>query len=54
MDMYALLYLKGITNKILLYSTWDSAQCYLEAWMGGSLGENGDMYLYGRVPLLST
>ena len=26
MDMYTLLYLKEITNKDLLYSTWDSAQ----------------------------
>ena len=32
MDMYTLLYLKRITNKDLLYSTWNSAQCYA-AWM---------------------
>ena len=31
MDMYTLLYLKWITNKDLLYSTWDSAQCYVAA-----------------------
>ena len=31
---------KGITNKDLLYSTWNSAQCYAVAWMGGeSAGE---------------
>ena len=30
-----MLYLKWIVNKDLLYSTWDSAQCYLAAWMGG-------------------
>ena len=33
-DMYTLLYLKWITNKDLLYSTWDSAQCYVAARMG--------------------
>ena len=38
MDMYALLYLKWITNKDLLCSTRNSAQCYLEAWVGGGLG----------------
>ena len=32
--MYMLLYLKWITNKNLLYSTWNSAQCYVPAWMG--------------------
>ena len=36
--MYTLLYLKWITNKNLLYSTWNSAQCYVLAWMGGALG----------------
>ena len=35
MDMYTLLYLKWITNKNLLYSTENSAQCYVAAWMGG-------------------
>ena len=34
MDTYTLLYLKWITNKDLLYSTWNSAQCYVVAWMG--------------------
>ena len=29
MDMYTLLYLKWIFNKDLLYSTWNSAQCYV-------------------------
>ena len=28
MDMYPMLYFKWITNKNLLYSTWNSAQCY--------------------------
>ena len=38
MDMYTLLYLKWITNKDLLYSTGNSAQCYVSAWMGGKFG----------------
>ena len=31
--MYTELYLKWITNKDLLYSIWNSAQCYVAAWM---------------------
>ena len=31
MDMYTLLYLKWVTNKVLLYSTGKSAQCYVAA-----------------------
>ena len=46
-DMYTLLYLKWITNKDLLYSTGNSAQCYVPAWMGEELGENGYMHMYG-------
>ena len=46
-DVYTLLYLKWITNKDLLYSTGNSAQCYVAAWMGGGLGENGYVYMYG-------
>ena len=38
MVMYTLLYLKWITNKALLYSTGNSAQCYVASWMGGELG----------------
>ena len=34
MDMYTFLYLKWITNKNLLYSTCNSTQCYVPAWMG--------------------
>ena len=45
--MYTLLYLKWITNKDLLYSTWNSVQCYVPAWMGWGLGKNGYMYMYG-------
>ena len=47
MDMYAMVYLKWITSKDLLYSTWNSAQCYVAAWMKVRLGENGYMYMYG-------
>ena len=36
--MYTRLYLKWITNTDLLYSTWNSAQCYVPAWMGGRFG----------------
>ena len=38
--MYTLLYFKWITNKDLLYSTGNSAQCYVAIWMGGESGEN--------------
>ena len=41
MDMNTLLYLKRITNKDLLYSTWNSAQHYAAVLPDGSLGENG-------------
>ena len=33
MDMYILLSLKCITNKDLLHNIWNSAQCYVAAWM---------------------
>ena len=32
-DMYTLLYFKRITNKDLLCSTGNPAQCYVAAWM---------------------
>ena len=38
MHMYTLLYLKWITNKDLLCSTGNSAECYVAAWMGGEFG----------------
>ena len=38
MDMYTPLYLKWIIDKDLLYSTGNSAQCYVAAWMGGEFG----------------
>ena len=34
MGTHTLLYLKWITNKDLLYSTGNSAQGYVAAWMG--------------------
>ena len=37
-DMCTLLYFKWITNKDLLYSAGNSAQCYVAAWMGGKFG----------------
>ena len=38
MDMYTLPYLKWVTNKVLLYSTWNSDQCYVAAWVREDLG----------------
>ena len=38
MAMHTLLYLKWITNKDLLYSTGNSDQCYVAAWMGVEFG----------------
>ena len=35
MDMYTRPHVKWITNKDLLSSTGNSAQCYVAAWMGG-------------------
>ena len=44
---YTLLYLKWIINKGLLYSTWNSAQCYVPAWMGGGVGgESTQVYVW--------
>ena len=38
MVMYTLLYLKWMTSKDLLYSTWNSAQYYVPTWIGGGVG----------------
>ena len=38
MDMYTWLYLTWIANKDLLYSTGNTAHCYVAAWMGGEFG----------------
>ena len=39
MDMDTLLYFTWRTNKDLLSSTGNSAQCHVAAWMGGEFGE---------------
>ena len=36
--MYTLLHLKWVTNEDLLFSTWNSAQYYVPAWIGGRFG----------------
>ena len=38
MVVHILLYFKWITNKDLLYSMGNSAQCFVAAWMGGVWG----------------
>ena len=43
--MHTLLYLKWIINKDLLYSTGNSAQYYVAAWMGGEFGGKMDTYI---------
>ena len=53
-DMYTLLYLRWLTNKDLLYSRGNSAQCYMAAWIGGGLRESGYMCVYGWVTLPCT
>ena len=53
-NMYTLLCLKWRTGKVLLYSTGNSAQCYVAAWMGGEFGGEWIQYMYGCVPLLFT
>ena len=51
-DMGILLCLKWKTHKDLLYSTENSAQCYVAAWMGGEFG--GDwMHVYVRLSSLA-
>ena len=47
MDTYTPLYLKCMTNKDILYRTWNSAQCYVAAWMGEESRGNGYRYRYG-------
>ena len=46
MDMYTLLYSRWMTNKDLLGSTGNSAQCYVAAWKGGGFREDWiDVYV---------
>ena len=52
MDMYTVLYLKWVSNNDLLNSTWNSAQCYVAAWVGGDFGgEWIHVYMYGSESL---
>ena len=46
MVMYVLLYLKWITNRDLLYSTWNFAQYYVAVWMEGRFGGEWDGHVY--------
>ena len=46
MDRYTLLYLKWIANEDLPYSTRNSAQYYVAAWMGQCFGGRMDMCIY--------
>ena len=47
MDMYTLLYFKWVTNKDLLYSTENSAPCYMSAWMAGEFrGESIHVHVW--------
>ena len=49
MDRYTLLYLKWVTEGPTVRPTVqhrNPAQCYVAAWMGGSLRENGYTYMY--------
>ena len=48
MDMYTLLYLKWITDRGLPYSTGNSDQCYVDAWVGGEFGGEW-LHVYVRV-----
>ena len=36
--MYTPLYLKQMTNKDILFSSWNSSQHYAAVWMGGEFG----------------
>ena len=51
MDMYTLLYLRWITNKDLLYSTGNSAQCY---GRGGEFKGRTDTWICMAAPLHCT
>ena len=48
MDVYTLLFLRWIINRVLLYSTWNSAQCYMAAWMRGE-GQGEWVHVYSRL-----
>ena len=51
--MHTLLYLKWVTNQVLLSSTWNSDQCYVAAWMGREFGGERihvHIHMYDSVP----
>ena len=50
--MDTLLYLKWKTNEDLLYSTWNSAQCYVAGLMGGTFGRDW-IHVYVRLSPLA-
>ena len=47
-ERYRLLYLKWITNKVLLDRTGNSAQGYVAGWTGGELGGE---WIHVYIPL---
>ena len=53
MDRYTLLYIKWVTNKNLVHSTWDSAQSYVAAWMGGEFGGKWIYVYVGLSPFVA-
>ena len=53
MVMYTLLHSKWVTNKDLLYSTWNSAQCCVPARMGKRFGGEWILVYVWLSPLLS-
>ena len=53
-DMYTLIYLKWIINKDLLYSTGNSAQCYVAAYIEGEFGGEWIHVYVWLSPLLFT
>ena len=54
MGMYTLLYLKQIINKVLLYSTGNSAQYYVTACMRGGVWGRMDPWTCMAESLLCT
>ena len=51
---YTLLYLKWVTNKVLLYNTGNFTQCYVAAWMGREFGGEWIHVYVWLSPLLFT
>ena len=51
-DMHTMLYLKLITNKDLLYSTWDSSQYYAVAWIEWETGREW-IHVYTELSLFA-